>query len=51
MKFHWDFIALLLNPEADDCQAGGKEMYLPVFVESGSFCCQRRLVLLSLESE
>lgn len=37
MKFHWDFFALLPNPEADNCQAGGKEMYLPVFVVSGSF--------------
>jgi len=37
MKFHWDFFALLLNPEADDYQAGDKEMYLPVFIVSGSF--------------
>lgn len=40
MKFHWDFIAVLLNPEADDCQAGGKEMYLPVFCNVWQFCCQ-----------
>lgn len=51
MKFQWGLIALLLNPEADGYQAGGKEMYLPVFVASGSFCCQRRLVLLNLENE
>lgn len=31
----WDFFALLPNPEANDCQAGG--MYLPVFVVSDGF--------------
>lgn len=51
MKFHRGLIALLLNPEADDCQAGGKEMYLPVFVASGQFLLPEEIVLLNLENE
>lgn len=51
MKFHWGLIALLLNPEADDCQAGGKEMYLTVFVASGQFLLPEEIVLLNLENE
>lgn len=37
MKFHWDFFVILPSPEAGGCQAGGKEMYLPVFVVSSGF--------------